>query len=269
MKQACSVTLLGIRGSVPVEGDAYRHCGQGTTCILVRLAGQPVVVDAGTGILRLEEALDPEERDLPLLLTHAHADHLMGFGLCPLLFQKTTRMQVYGRTRAGLTAEDQLRRFLSPPLWPVGPELLPAEIGFQELGETLTLGPVTVQTLEGAHPGGVSLLRLTGGGKTVVVMTDCTLTVPVRDRFLDFARDCDLLLVDGQYSPEEWPTRSTFGHSTWEQAAAFGQDCRAGQVRIIHHDPGHTDAVLLRAEAALTARYPQCRFGRGGEEIPL
>ena len=45
------VTLLGVRGSIPVSGEAYRRYGCATTCFLIELEGETVLVDAGNGIL--------------------------------------------------------------------------------------------------------------------------------------------------------------------------------------------------------------------------
>ena len=123
--------------------------------------------------------------------------------------------------------------------------------------------------MEGAHPGGVSLLRLTGGGKRVVFATDCTVNGPGAGPLAEFAQGCDLLLCDGQYSDAEWPERSAFGHSTWTAAARLGRACGAARTRVIHHDPGHTDRLLDDAAGELRAIHPDCAFARAGEEIFL
>ena len=88
-------------------------------------------------------------------------------------------------------------------------------------------------------------------------------------RLADFARDCDLLLCDGQYSGAEWPSRSGFGHSTWTAAARLGSACGAKTVRVIHHDPAHTDDELDAAAEELHAIHPNCAFARAGEEVLL
>ena len=269
MRQSASVTILGARGSVPVSGVDFLRYGGATTCVLVRLAGQAVVLDAGTGLLELPRRLEEGERHIPLLLSHPHADHLLGLPLCPLLFQPDFRLDVYAAQRNGLSAEDQVRALLSPPLWPVGPERLPSPPTFHSLPPRLELGPVTVERIEGVHPGGVSLLRLTGGGRRVVFVTDCTLTDALLPELTDFARDCDLLMCDGQYSASEWPGCSGFGHSTWTAAARLGAACGAGKVRVIHHDPAHTDQQLDAAADELLRFHPDCTFARDGEEILL
>lgn len=267
MKQ--TVVILGARGSVPVSGERFVRYGCATTCVFLRLAGQPVVLDAGTGILNLPGVLRENEREIPLLLSHPHTDHLLGLPMCPLAFDPSRRFVLYARTRKGMDTAAQTARLISPPLWPVGLDTLPAEFQFRELPTAFSLGAVTVETMEGVHPGGVSLLRLTGGGKRVVFATDCTLTDALLPRLTDLARDCDLLLIDGQYSEVEWPARKTFGHSTWTAAAHLGAVCGAKRVRIIHHDPDRTDRELDGAAAELTEIHPDCAFAREGEEIAL
>lgn len=267
MKQAASVRILGARGSVPVSTEAVLRYGGATTCVLVRLAGQPVVLDAGTGLLELPTLLEEGISRIPLLLSHPHADHLIGLPLCPLLFRPDFRLDVYAARRGGLGAEEQVRALMSPPLWPVGPDRFLSPPAFHDLPQRLELGSVTVECMEGVHPGGVSLLRLSGGGRRVVFVTDCTLTDALLPELTDFARDCDLLLCDGQYSDAEWPAHAGFGHSTWTAAARLGRDCGAKQIRVIHHDPSHSDEQLEAAEEELRRIHPNCAFARAGEEV--
>lgn len=252
-----------------MQGADFQKYGGGTSCYLIRLAGETVVVDAGTGLSDLPRFLSAEQTRIQLLLTHGHVDHLLGFPLCPCILQRDYQFDVYAKTRNGLDAEKQIATLMSPPLWPVTPGQMPARIVFHELQDKMVLGELLIESLEGVHPNGVSILRLTGGGKRIVLMTDCTITPERRSEFLAFAQDCDLLLCDGQYSPEEWETRDSFGHNSWTAAARFGQDCGAVQVRIIHHDPAHTDEQLNAATEMISVLHPRCTFGKGGEELIL
>lgn len=262
------VRLLGVRGSIPVSGAAYARYGGATTCALLYLDGQYLVLDAGSGLLHLGGAI-LNEPALPLILTHAHADHLLGFPLCPYLLRAGGRMDVYAVPRGGLDARAQVCSLLSPPLWPVGPESLPAAVDFHDLPASLRLGALTVERMEGVHPGGVSLLRVRGSEKTVGFLTDCTLTGELLPAIAEFARGCDLLLCDGQYSDAEWQSCSAFGHSTWRMAARLAAGCGAKTLRIIHHDPTHTDAVLDAATDEITDVFPNGAFAREGEEVLL
>lgn len=263
------LVILGTRGSIPVSAEAFLRYGGETTCILLQLAGQTIVLDAGTGMLALPSYLRKEDRRITLLLSHAHVDHLLGLPMCAWVFDPENHIKVYGADRGGRTVKQQVCALLAPPLWPVGPDQLPADISFHSLPETMTLGTVTVDTIEGIHPGGVSLFRITGGGKRVVFATDCTFSQALMPRLTEFAKDCDLLLCDGQYSHQEWAGKAGFGHSTWTAAAGLGAACGAKQVRIIHHDPCRTDDALDAAGAELNAIHPRCLFARAGEQIIL
>ena len=263
------VIILGARGSVPVSGRRFARYGGATACVAVRMAGTLIVLDAGTGLLGLSDALLSGENNAAVLLTHPHIDHILGLTMCPQIFNPNFRFDIYSARFGGLDAREQLGALLNPPLWPVGPEEFPAETVFHELPKRMELGCVTVDAMPGEHPDGVMLLRLTAGGKKVAYCTDCRLSDRILPDVREFARDCDLLLCDGQYSDEEWPYRSEFGHNTWRQAARFGAECGAAETLVFHHDPFRSDSELDAAAEQLSALHPRCRFAREGEVIAL
>ena len=266
MDFADQVIILGARGSMPVGNAAFSRYGGATTSVLLRLGGQTAVLDAGTGLLDLppESAALPE---LPVLLTHLHLDHLLGLPLCPYLFARADgRMTVYSGVHDGETARDVLSRLYAPPLWPVP---VADQLCFRSLEPDFTIGSLRVETLPGVHPNGVNLLRLSAGGKRVVFATDCTLTPAFLPAVTEFARDCDLLLCDGQYSEEEFACRTSFGHSTWHMVALLAERCGAKAFRAVHHDPCHDDAYLDKVDDELRRSCPRGGVARQGEVISL
>ena len=260
------VVMLGVRGSVPVSGAPFLRYGGATTCVLVRLGGQYAVLDAGTGLMSLppDAAAEPE---LPLLLTHLHLDHLLGLPLCPYLFSGGGRMTLYAGVHEGERARDVLARLYAPPLWPVG--LATEHLAFRTLERDFSIGALRVETMAGAHPNGVYLLRLSAGGKSVVFATDCTLTDAVLPKIADFARGCDLLLCDGQYSDAEFAQRASYGHNAWRMALALAVRCKAKAFRVIHHDPCHNDAALDEIDLAIRRACPTGGAAKQGEVILL
>lgn len=265
------VKLLGTRGSVPVSGAQHLKYGGATLSVFLRLGGKPLVIDCGTGLFSLLPQLAPDERALPVLLSHAHLDHLLGLTMSPVMFDAAARLDIYGAAREGETAERQTGRLFAPPIWPVGISALPAKTAFHELRPGELPGGITLDLTEGVHPGGVSVMRISGGGKTVVYCSDCCLDEAVFPKIRSFAACCDLLICDGQYTPEEWSERSGFGHSTWHMAASLAEECGARRLRIVHHAPFRSDAELDEMQNALTNIYPgrDFSFGRDGEEIVL
>ena len=263
------VTILGTRGSVPVSGPEFVKYGGATTCVVVSLAGQTVVLDAGTGILKLPGAVEPGTDALPLIMTHPHVDHMLGLPMCPQTFDEDFRFDVYMKTRCGLGAKAQLESFLTLPIWPVGPDQLPADFSFRDLPESFELGPVKVRTMEGSHPGGVSMIRLDGNGKSVVFATDSVINDALFPAFREFAGSPDLLLIDGQYSQEEYDGHPNFGHNSWNQAARIGLETGAKKTLIIHHNTTKTDEELDALIPELRSVAPNCSPAFEGQEVIL
>lgn len=262
------VTILGCRGSIPASGAQFSRYGGATCCVLIRAGERSVVLDAGTGLMHLSPCLHGE-RKISVFLSHCHTDHILGLPLCPELMCAENQIHLYGAARCGLSLCEQINTLMSPPLWPVGICQLPADIVFHEIAPHMEHNGMIVESMEGCHPGGVSVFRLTVEGRRIVYLTDCTITEENRTRLQAFCQDCDLLLCDGQYSDEQWPACSTFGHNRWTDAARFGAECRAKAVRILHHAPTHTDQILDRAGAQVRAIYPACDLAYDGEEISL
>ncbi|MBQ1434873.1 MAG: MBL fold metallo-hydrolase, partial [Clostridia bacterium] len=208
-----TVIILGARGSVPVSGEAFRRFGGATTCVLVKMAGQYIILDCGTGMLKLPTEA-AKQNTLTVIMSHAHADHILGLAMSPYAMTAGAALHIYGKSRMGLHIREQFGRVFSPPAWPIGTDGLPADISFHELKDCFYTGSVKTETKEGVHPGGVSLIRLSCEGKSVVFMTDTTVTEENMPEYAEFAKNCDLLLCDGQYSDEQWRTRRDFGHST-------------------------------------------------------
>ncbi|MBR0162177.1 MAG: MBL fold metallo-hydrolase [Oscillospiraceae bacterium] len=263
-----SVTILGTRGSGPVSGEEYSRYGGATSCVLVEIGGRHILLDAGTGLLKLPPSVG-EMQPIPLLLTHLHLDHLIGLPLCPQLFRDNIQLALYCSPGQLPLVRESLERLFSPPFWPVCLSDLPASVKLCSIPEDGCISGIRVETMPGVHPGGVTLYRLHGCGKTLVYASDCTLTEPLIADLADFARDCDLLLIDGQYSDEEWEAHCLYGHSRWTDAARLGQRCGAHQVRIVHHAPAHTDFILDAAEEQVRRICPVCTFAKEDEVICL
>lgn len=262
------ITILGTRGSVPVSGPQFSGYGGATCCAVVRTAEGLVVLDAGTGMLSLSSCI-VETQYIPVFLSHCHADHILGLPLCREVFCAENTLEIFGAKRSGKQIAEQVSALLSPPLWPVGADELPAKVIFRDLPDTVTVNGITVESMDGCHPGGVSIFRITAAGKRIVYMTDCTITDENRETLLAFCRDCDLLICDGQYSDEQWPACSGFGHNRWTEAARFAVECSVGMLRILHHAPDHTDENLNKAAHEAKDICPTCAFAFDGEEITL
>ncbi|MEG1875184.1 MAG: MBL fold metallo-hydrolase [Angelakisella sp.] len=263
------VTILGARGTAPTVGPQVAGYGGGTSCVLVRMGGQTMILDAGSGIMAISRHLKEEEHSISLLLSHPHFDHLVGIPSCPVLYDPTRTVQIFAAPHGGLSPRQQVERLMSPPLWPVGPEAFQAQVSFHDLGNVLMLGNVRVTTMEGAHPGGCTVFRLEYGERSVVYATDYELDEQSFPRLAAFAQGCTLLLCDGQYSDTELARHRGYGHSSWREAARLGRECAAERLLIIHHAPWRSDAELDAAQPLLRNLFQNAAFARDEEMIPI
>ena len=173
-------------------------------------------------------------------------------------------MESYGRTRNGLNVGEQIRRLVSPPLWPADPEMYPARVIYHELEFPAKIGPFTLEGLETRHPGGSLALKVSAGGSAFVYATDFVHTNGEGDRLAEFSRGADLLIYDAQYTPEEFAGKPHFGHSTAEAGLEVLRKSGVKRMLAVHHDPAHTDDMLSAREQALGVH-----FAREGETIEL
>ena len=266
MESALRLTVLGTRGSLPVSGPDFSEFGGATSCYLVEAGGREIYLDAGTGILRAPAGA-AEGKEIAVLLTHAHIDHVLGPPMVPALSEPGREILVVGKAREGLTTERQLARYLSAPLWPCGLEAYPARVGIRDEEGPFRLGGVLVESMEGSHPGGCSVFKLSCGGKSLVLATDFEPEGDAAERLADFARDTDLLLYDAQYAGEDYEQHKGYGHSTAEAGLAVFRASGAKRLLLIHHDPAANDGTLRAREARLACE--GARYAREGEVYEL
>ena len=262
------VKLMGVRGTMPVHGANCRVFGGATSCVFVKAAGEVVILDAGTGLSgnAYQEFFGSAKR-FSLLLTHSHVDHIMGFPAFPPLFDPACAGEVRLKTREGMDARAQIEALMSPPLWPVKTGAFKARVEFRDVEAGFTIGQIQVDTMESNHPGGSTIYKLSAFGKSLVYATDYEPEGDAPEDFIRFAGGCSLLLLDAQYTGEDYLRTRGFGHSTIGRSAAIARCCGAEQTIFVHHDPGRTDAQLLELESSLNV--PGLRFGREGEEVIL
>ena len=74
------------------------------------------------------------------------------------------------------------------------------------------------------------------------------------DRVVEFARGAALLIIDGQYTADEYGKKLGWGHATMDDAAEVARRAGVERVAVYHHDPLHDDAVLDAHRARLVQK---------------
>lgn len=248
------LTLWGTRGSTPVSGPAFQRYGGATTCLeLVPLNGSPntpsrLLIDCGSGLGNLARRTSDPFDDTVVLQTHFHWDHIQGFPLFSPLFSPTSHLRLFGVRRDGKSLRDVLTSQMARPLFPVQLSDLPATLEFEDLAESgrLRMGDLEIQWTELCHPSGSTGYRITCGEATVAFSGDTEVQMDRRRELVDLARGADLLIMDAQYFPDDYPSRRGFGHSTPLDAVEVARQAGVRRLLLTHHDPAHDDDALDR-----------------------
>ncbi len=247
--------VWGCRGSLATPGADTIRYGGNTSCVEVRLdSGDTLVLDAGTGIRPLGAAMDMSSvRELHILLTHLHLDHLQGLGFFRPLFQPDLEVHVWGPASPVQGLAERIAIYLSPPLFPVRLADIPAKLTFHNAPEEpVTIGSATIRAGSVAHQGPTVGYRIEEGGRTLAYLPDHepSLGIDLDHQPAawisghDVACDADVLFHDAQYGDDEYPQHVGWGHSAMDHVMHFAQKANVGTLVLFHHDPYHTDDEL-------------------------
>lgn len=249
------VRLCGVRGSTPAPGAAFAGVGGNTSCVAVTTDDRSVptlVLDAGTGIRAVTELLAPLPFRGTILLSHLHWDHVQGlpfFGAGDRP-NADVRMLIPAdpTDRSGDDAADVLRRCMSPPHFPIGPEGLSGTWRFEFVEEgTYRFEGLAVTAVAVPHKGGRTFgYRIGDEAGTVAYLPD---HLPAADgahrgAVSSLIDDVDVLIHDSQFVTAEQELATLYGHSTIEQAIDLAREAGVGTLVLFHHAPGRTDTQL-------------------------
>ena len=265
------VRFWGTRGSIATPGPGTLRFGGNTSCVEVATnAGACFILDCGTGARALGAAMmarGPKPLTATILLSHTHWDHIQGFPFFAPLFVPGNRITVCGPEGSGRSLREVLSGQMEFTYFPVEIAQLPASITFRELGEgTHEIGGARIVAQYLHHPAMTLGYRIEADGAAVAYLCDHepfseTLwhESPEPDRAASIVHEGDrrharfmegagLVIHDAQYTPEEYPSRKNWGHSTYEYAVELAATAGVRQLVLTHHDPTHDDAFVDEVE---------------------
>lgn len=247
------VKVWGCRGSLPSPGPENIVYGGNTSCVQIIKDDLCIILDGGSGIQRLGKIIPQEVREIHILLTHLHIDHTMGLGFFQPLYNPNVKVNFWGPATSVEPLLQRLRRYFSPPLFPVRLNELPNHPEIHEIGDSeFSIGSLRFRSNYICHAGPTLGFRVMDGDKSFVYMPDhepalSSVDYPNMPEWtsgFDLAKDADLLFHDGEYTPEEYSTKLGWGHSSINDAINFGRICRVKKLAVFHHDPLNSDERL-------------------------
>ncbi len=259
---AIRVCFLGARGSTTQTSASSRKYGGRTPCVMLAIGtcaddsshGTHLILDAGSGLAALPEHLGEDEGaredgEYHILLSHFHHDHLEGLRSFAPLFTKGTKVTFYGDPVDVL--QSAVEGVFSAPYFPMhGLESLPARVVFLTAPlRARSIAGVKVKAFRNRHPGGCITYRIQHGPCVVVYSTDHEIGDSTVDASLvALARNADLWILDGQFTPDERAQRQGWGHSSHLEAVELALQAGVKTLVVFHHDPNRDDDSLDRME---------------------
>ena len=266
------VTFCGTRGSTPAPGPDFIRFGGNTSCVAVTHEDRDapsLLLDAGTGLRRVQELLGDAPFHGTMLLTHLHWDHVQGLPFFPSGDRAGSRVSLLLPSDDQVGPVELLSRMMSPPFFPIGPTQLRGEwdFGYVPNGAFEAEG-FSVLARDVPHKGGHTVgYRVSDGHASLAYLPDHCPTAlgsgpedmgEYHEAALELACDVDLLIHDSHLRAEEVEAEGSFGHAAAEYAVRLGELAGARQVALFHHRPERTDAEVERTVA---------RFAEGGASV--
>lgn len=266
MSHDLSVRFLGVRGSIATPG-ADLTAGGNTACLEVVAGDTRIILDAGTGLRALgNERMASGPRHSTILLSHLHWDHVCGLPFFTPIYVPGHRVEIAMGPNGVMPLEDAIRNLFKAPFFPVDYADLGGQVTTRELraNDKLVIGDITITMARLNHPDPVYGYRLEHAGHSIVYATDTEHFSCVDPTLKKLAAGADILVYDAQYTPDEYPSKVGWGHSTWEAGAELARAAGVPQLVLFHHDPGRSDSQLAAIEAAAAACLPGTVAAREG-----
>jgi phosphoribosyl 1,2-cyclic phosphodiesterase len=264
MTHDLTVRFLGVRGSIATPGMA---AGGNTACVEVVAGDTRIILDAGTGLRALgDERMAAGIRLSTILLSHLHWDHVAGLQFFTPVYVPGFTTVIAGGPNGVMSHDEAIRSLFRAPFFPVDFDDLGGTVITRELraNDHFTIGDITITMARLNHPDPVYGYRLDCGDQSIVYATDTEHFSCVDPTLKKLAAGADILIYDAQYTPEEYPSKVGWGHSTWEAGAELARAAGVPQLVLFHHDPMRSDAQLDALEAAARAALPGTVAAREG-----
>lgn len=293
----------GVRGSYPAPFGSHARVGGNTSCIELRVDGHILVCDGGSGIIPLGNSLMGQQdiRELTVILTHYHWDHISGLPFFVPAFVPGWKVNFFGPGSGPQEIERRISGQMQSPYFPVEVETWLADINYLEMPRNhIEYGPFKIEAFNVHHPGTTFGYRIEVKDKVIVYISDNELSfidqnAKAREHELDpeewqfinamieeekatalkYVRDADIFIHDAQYTTEDYAKKRGWGHSCYIDTVNYAIDAGVKDLYLFHVDPNynddkiealHRDAVNILYDRETQTR---CHIAREGLMLDL
>lgn len=301
------VKFRGVRGSFPVADKKFLQYGGNTSCVEINAGGHVIILDAGTGIVKvgdelmekyISSALETKERKpvcASVLLSHIHQDHILGLTFFKPMHLKSSKISIFGDGNESDILKDNLSNLVFGKTFPLDLNDIQCELDIHNLDENCVIllrddckaqlvrkdefdlqeNDVVVTFYKSyVHPqNGVIIYKITYKGKSVVYATDKESYFGGDKKFVQFSKNCNLLIHDAQYTSEDYlnshSPKQGFGHSTYDMALEAMHQTGAKNLVFFHYEPSYDDSKLDKIKELYTSQNKNVYMAYEGLELNI
>ena len=266
------ITFCGIRGSIPtnlsseeVVNRILPHATDGqisvkklkslakkgllgyggdTPCVLLKSGDDHIIIDAGSGIRRINKMELGDH--LNILLTHLHWDHIQGLPFVKHCYLPNNKVRIYSALDAKLV-EESLKKQWSAPFFPVPYEAIAPQFEYHQIKLKDKVTAFKVESLLLDHPFTTYGYKVNDGKSIYAHMSDTELTIlraSEKKKYKKFLSNANFIAADSQFDSQEAEMNKTWGHSCIEH---FIDICAGGSQKslgLFHYNPVESDEKI-------------------------
>jgi ribonuclease BN (tRNA processing enzyme) len=222
----------------------------------IETGGRYLILDAGSGILTMDQNVTSGVGSSPtdhkpsvnILLSHLHIDHIVGLALYSPVWDKHQNVHIFTCTRDERPRKEQVFGLFKPPYWPVdATKAAHAQCVQISSMVPFNVGGLDITPFNACHPDRTMSFHITDGHRTVVHLLDSEVALESPEDYNQMMRFCDgadLVVFDAAYSPEDYPTKVGWGHSTVLEGVKLARECRPKRMMFSHFSQDYDDTEL-------------------------
>ena len=263
----------GVRGSYSAPFESHLGVGGNTSCVEIRVDDTIILCDAGTGIIPFGNEIikQTDVRELLIILTHYHWDHICGLPFFVPAFLPDWKISFFAPGQSARDIKEYLSAQMRAPYFPVGTETWLANINYLSppADQKFEYGPISFAYNSVHHPGTTYGYRIVVNGKNILYISDneCLyLNKAIRQKYgqlskeeqeiydamlkeeydseLKLIQGADMLIHDAQYTKEDYEKKRGWGHSCYIDTVNTAIDAGVKELYLYHHDPNYDDAEI-------------------------
>ncbi len=220
----------------------YDSATGNTPCVLIDAKEAYVILDAGTGLYKIDQHIKDKHKPIHVFLSHFHLDHIIGLHTLPK-FKFKQGITIWGQPGT----KDLLKTFINAPFTATIARLK-VQVDIEELKEGVSNKPVYLEARALTHSDLCFGYRFELEGKLVAYCTD---TGPC-DNFDKLAHNTDLLITECAWKKKNqspsWPHLSPY------DAAEIAAKNRVKKLILTHFDAASYQTKEERKWAEREAR---------------